>query len=41
MTDLNLQEMKALMYQRPKIDRGYAGQTLHIDLADQEITMAR
>jgi aldehyde:ferredoxin oxidoreductase len=40
MTDLNLQEMKTLTYQRPKIDRGYAGQTLHIDLAEQEITTA-
>lgn len=40
MADLTLQEITATSYERPEIDRGYAGQTLKIDLSDGAISMA-
>ncbi|MCP4686768.1 MAG: aldehyde:ferredoxin oxidoreductase, partial [Desulfobacterales bacterium] len=32
MTELNMKEIKSLEYKRPEIDKGYAGQSLSIDL---------
>jgi aldehyde:ferredoxin oxidoreductase len=38
MTDLKIKEIKTLHYKRPVIEKGYANQTLHVDLSDMEIS---
>jgi aldehyde:ferredoxin oxidoreductase len=38
MTDLKIKEIKTLHYNRPVIEKGYANQTLHINLSDSEIS---
>jgi len=39
MTPFTIKEIKTEAYQRPEIDKGYAGQTLFIDLADNRIAV--
>ncbi len=38
MTDLNVKEIKRLVYERPEIKRGYANQTLCVNLSDSAIS---
>ena len=38
MTDLNVKEIKRLAYERPAIKRGYANQTLYVNLSDSTIS---
>ncbi|MCU0559275.1 MAG: aldehyde:ferredoxin oxidoreductase [Desulfobacterales bacterium] len=40
MTDVTLTLKKSLRYERPAIDKGYANQTLHLDLAGLELAVA-
>ncbi|MEE4609081.1 MAG: aldehyde ferredoxin oxidoreductase N-terminal domain-containing protein, partial [Desulfobacteraceae bacterium] len=37
MTELHLKSMKVYPYQRPGIDKGYANQSLHIDIGSDDI----
>ncbi len=39
MNALNLNEIKNLEYKRPEIDRGYANQTLYVNLSDTDIAI--
>ncbi len=39
MTEIKLREVKTLKYLRPTIERGYANQTLHVDLSTSEISI--
>ena len=39
MTDLDLYELKAMPYQRPDIDKGYANQTLYVDVSKPKIAI--
>ncbi|MBW1961237.1 MAG: aldehyde:ferredoxin oxidoreductase [Deltaproteobacteria bacterium] len=39
MTELSVEEIKTLSYKRPIIERGYANQTLFVDLANSEINI--
>lgn len=39
MPDLDFKEVKAFKYERPEIDKGYANQTLHVDLSNSEISI--
>ncbi len=39
MADFNFRETAAIRYERPEIDRGYAGQTLQIDLTSATINL--
>jgi len=38
MTELKIKEIKTLRYERPVIEKGYANQTLYINLSDSEIS---
>jgi len=38
MTDLKVKEVKTLQYERPSVKRGYANQTLYVNLSDSEIS---
>ncbi len=37
MADLELREIKTIRYERPSIQKGYAGQTLYVNISDSEI----
>ncbi|MBW2175433.1 MAG: aldehyde:ferredoxin oxidoreductase [Deltaproteobacteria bacterium] len=39
MTNFELKELKTLSYQRPEIDKGYANQSLYVNITDPEITI--
>jgi aldehyde:ferredoxin oxidoreductase len=39
MSDYTLKLLKEFAYQRPPIDRGYANQTLHLDLSNRDIAV--
>ena len=39
MTSWTLEELKTLDYERPTIEKGYANQTLYVNLSDSEITI--
>ena len=39
MTEMAFKEIKSYVYQRPEIDRGYANQTLRIDVGTQQISV--
>lgn len=39
MTEMEFKEIKSHVYQRPEIDRGYANQTLRIDVGSQQISV--
>jgi aldehyde:ferredoxin oxidoreductase len=39
MGELNLKEIKTLSYERPAIDKGYANQTLYVNLSDLRISI--
>ena len=39
MAELQVKEIKTLRYERPAIQKGYANQTLHVDLSDQGISI--
>jgi aldehyde:ferredoxin oxidoreductase len=39
MTSLMLEELKSLHYERPTIEKGYANQTLYVNLSDAEISI--
>ena len=39
MAELQVKEIKTLRYERPAIRKGYANQTLHVDLSDQGISI--
>ena len=39
MTDFTLEEIKGLSYERPAIDRGYANQTLYVDIGEPDIAV--
>ena len=39
MKDFNLKEIKSLTYQRPRIEKGYANQTLCVDISEADIAI--
>ena len=39
MTKLSIQELASITYDRPAIERGYADQTLYVNISDYEITV--
>ncbi len=39
MTEFNLKEIKTLSYERPAMDKGYANQTLHVNLSEPQISV--
>jgi aldehyde:ferredoxin oxidoreductase len=39
MKEFNLKEIKSLTYQRPEIEKGYANQTLSVDISNADITV--
>ena len=39
MPDLDFKEVKSFKYEKPEIDKGYANQTLHVDLSNAEISI--
>ena len=39
MTQIELNELKTLTYQRPEIDKGYANQTLYVNISDPDIAI--
>ena len=39
MKAFNLKDIKSLTYQRPEIEKGYANQTLCVNISDADITI--
>ena len=39
MADFETKEIKAFDYERPSIEKGYANQTLHVNISDSDISI--
>jgi aldehyde:ferredoxin oxidoreductase len=39
MADFKTKEIKAFDYERPSIEKGYANQTLHVNISDSDISI--